>query len=80
VIPHDAWCSPVWTAEGLPSMFGAGSQRQWRWQHGRGSACSLSVSWHGKDLYGLGVQDAKVSTLLGASPLPSVATVSQQGP
>jgi hypothetical protein len=35
--------------------------------------CSLSVSWHGEVFHGLGVQSAKVSTLPGASPLPSVA-------
>jgi hypothetical protein len=45
----------------------------WGWQ----PACFLSVLWHGEDFHRLGVQGAKVSTLPGASPPPSVAPASQ---
>jgi hypothetical protein len=48
----------------------------WGWQ----PACSLSVLWCGEAFHGQGVQGAKVSTLSGASPLPSVAPASQPGP
>jgi hypothetical protein len=51
-------------------------QAIWGWQ----PTCSLSVLWHGETFHGLGVQSAKVSALPGASPLPSVAPVSQQVP
>jgi hypothetical protein len=40
---------------------------------------SLSVSWCGEAFHGLEVQGAEVSTLLCASPLPSVSPASQQG-
>jgi hypothetical protein len=74
----DACLSPVWSAEDLPSMFGASIH--WLVVWGWWPTCSLSVSWHGEDFHRLGVQGAKLSTLLGASPRPSVAPESQQGP
>jgi hypothetical protein len=73
-ILHDALLSLVWSAEYLLSRFGASG-----WQHGK-STHSLSVTWHGEDFRGLGVQGVEVLTLLGASPLPSMAPASQQGP
>jgi hypothetical protein len=48
----------------------------WSWQ----TVCSLSESWCGEGFNGLGVQGAKVSSLPGASPPPSVSPESQQGP
>jgi hypothetical protein len=44
------------------------------------ATCSFSVLWHGEDFYGLGVQGAKVSALLGALPQQRMSPVSQQGP
>jgi hypothetical protein len=72
-IPHDTRCSPVWSAECLPSMFGDGV-----WQR-RQLSCFLSVMWYGEAFHGLGIQGVKVLTLLGAVFLPSVAPASQQG-
>jgi hypothetical protein len=64
-------------------MFRAGGQiiggqmaTVWWWQ----STCSFSVSWCGEDFQRLGVQGAKVSALLGASPPPSMSPESQQVP
>jgi hypothetical protein len=28
-IPHDAWCSPIWSAKCLPSRFGISVLQQW---------------------------------------------------
>jgi hypothetical protein len=42
-------------------------------------SCFLSVMWHGEALQELGVQGVEVLILFGASFLPSVAAVSQQG-
>jgi hypothetical protein len=50
----DAWHSPVWSAECLPSKFGIGCW--WRWQ----LTCSLSVTWNGEAFYGLWVQGSKL--------------------
>jgi hypothetical protein len=72
-IPHDAWCSPVWSAEFLPSRFGASI---W-WQ--QQSSCFHKVTWSGKAFYGLGAQVVKVLILLGVLFPPSVAPASQQG-
>jgi hypothetical protein len=70
-IPHDTWHSPVWSAECLPSRFGA---RGWcRWQ----PSCFLSVVWLTESFYGLGVQRVEVLILLGALFLQSVAPPSQ---
>jgi hypothetical protein len=71
-ILSDAWCSPVWSVECLPSRFGAGV---WSRQQ---PSCFLSVTWHGEAFYGLGVQGIEVLILLDALLLPSVAPVSQQ--
>jgi hypothetical protein len=68
----DIWCSPVWSAECLPSRFGA--QGWWQWQ----PTCFLSVTWCGEAFYGPGVQGVKVLILHGALFLPSVAPPSQQ--
>jgi hypothetical protein len=67
-ILHYAWCSPVWSAECLPSRFGAGF---WQWWE---PSCFLSVMWCGEAFYRLGVQGVKVLILLGALFLPSVAS------
>jgi hypothetical protein len=73
-ILSDVWCSPVWSANHLPSRFGASG---WWWQQ---PTCSLSVMCHGEAFHRLGAQDVKVSTLLCASSLPSIAPASQQSP
>jgi hypothetical protein len=72
-IPRDTWCSPVWSAEYLPSRFGDSIWQQW--QH----SCFLSVTWHGEAFYGLGVPGVEVLLLLDALFLPSMAPVSHQG-
>jgi hypothetical protein len=66
-------CSPVWSAECLPSRFGASSWWQQQLTH------VLSVMWRGEAFYRLGVQGVEVLILLGALFLPSVAPASQQG-
>jgi hypothetical protein len=43
------------------------------------ASCFLSVMWRVEAFHGLGVQGVKVSILLGAFFLPSVAPASQQG-
>jgi hypothetical protein len=48
-ILHDAWHSPVWSAECLPSMFGAGI---WQWWQ---PSCFLRIMWHGEAFHMLGV-------------------------
>jgi hypothetical protein len=60
----------VWSAEGLPNMFGAGGQ----------FACSFSVSWCGEDFHGLGVQGVEGSALPGTLPQPTMSSASQQVP
>jgi hypothetical protein len=87
-IPCDTWGSPVWSAEGLSSIFGAGSwwvsgrtgqcagwmdDVVWVWWH----ACSFSVFWPGEAFHGLQVLGAKVSPLPGASLPPSMSPASQ---
>jgi hypothetical protein len=58
---NTSWCLvfTCWSAKCLPSRFGASV-----WQ--RGSPPVLSVMWHGKALYRLGVQGVEVLILLGA--------------
>jgi hypothetical protein len=71
-IPCDAWCSPDWSSECLPSRFRAGV---WRWQQ---PSCFLSVTCCGEAFYRLGAQGIEVLIFLSALYLPSVAPVSQQ--
>jgi hypothetical protein len=82
-ISHEAWLLPVWSAEGLPCTFGAGSQ--WLAAGSSGNAGVAArlfslciVAWRRLPwARGSGYQ---VSTQPGASPPPSVALVSQQVP
>jgi hypothetical protein len=66
----DAWCSPVWFAEHLPSRFGASVWQQWQ-------SCFRSIMWCGDAFYGVKVQHVEVLILLCALFLLSVAPVSQ---
>jgi hypothetical protein len=59
----------------VQSLWPVAAAAAWGWR----PTCSLSVLWHGEVIHGLGIQCAKVSTLPGASPPPSVAPASQQG-
>jgi hypothetical protein len=70
-IPHDAWCSTVWSAKCLQGRFGASI---WWWSE---LSCFLSVMWYGETFHRLGVQGVEVLILLGALYLPSVAPASQ---
>jgi hypothetical protein len=64
----------VWSQWLVAVVAAMAVSRWWR------PTCSLSVSWRGETFHGLGIQGAKVSTLPGASPLPSMTPASQQGP
>jgi hypothetical protein len=70
-MPRDSWCSCAWSAKCLPNRFVASS---WWQQH---PICFLSVIWHRKAFYGLGVQAVEVLILLGALFPLSVAWASQ---
>jgi hypothetical protein len=48
-VPHDAWHSPVWSVDHLPSMLGVGGWRQWQ------PTYSLSITWCGEAFHRLGV-------------------------
>jgi hypothetical protein len=72
-ILRDAWFSPVWSADCLPSRFGAVI---WQWWE---PSCFLSVTWHGEAFRGLGVQAVEVLIFLAALFLPSMAPASKQG-
>jgi hypothetical protein len=63
-ILHDAWHSPVWSAECLPGKFGASIW--WWWE----LSCFISITWCGEDLHRQGVQGIEVLILLGALFLP----------
>jgi hypothetical protein len=68
----DAWHSPLWSAECLPSRFGTGNWLQWQ------PTCFLSVMWLGVAFHGIRVQGVIVLNFLGPLFPPSVAPVSQQ--
>jgi hypothetical protein len=80
VYPKGGWGSNTWCLV-LTCLVCHMSPEQVRasvwWR--RQPSCFLSVMWHGEAFYRLGVQGVKVFILFGASFLPCVAPVSQQG-
>jgi hypothetical protein len=72
-ILRDAWFSPVWYAQCLPSRFGAGIW--WR----QDPSCFLSTVQCGEAFQEVGVMCVTVPIFLSALFPPSVAPASQQG-
>jgi hypothetical protein len=81
IYPRTGWGNTVWCLALTCLVCQPSSKQVWSWCLAAAAAtCSLSVTWHGEAFHGLGVQGVKVSTLLDAPLLPSMAPVSQQRP